>query len=172
MAHLIDPLHPLLERLGIAIRVEPWGDSAVSSLRNGVSPWGDNQLNDDAPGRCKCCFTIRSKAALRLCGGCKKARYWCVLTPGVSRHHVLTSLPGVCALSRSSPECAKENWEAHKQLCRVLAAKEQKRVKEPIRMRPFSLVISGAAPACTSYEDGACRGWPSPAWQPRLFSHL
>jgi hypothetical protein len=82
MAHLIDPLHPLLERLGIAIRVEPWGDSAVSSLRNGVSPWGDNQLNDDAPGRCKCCFTIRSKAALRLCSGCKKARYWCVLTPG------------------------------------------------------------------------------------------
>jgi len=100
-AHLLDALSPLLDRLGIAVVVEPWAEAAISALRSKVSPYGDNQLNSDTPGRCKSCWRIAPKKELLICTACCKIRY-------------------------CNAACSGRDWEGHRPCCSVLSEKKYK----------------------------------------------
>jgi hypothetical protein len=126
---------PLLQRLGIAVIVECWAEAAISALRANVSPYGDNQNNDDSPGRCKSCFIIKPKKALFLCSACGKTRY-------------------------CGTECSARDWEAHRPCCEVLGEKKKKYkgVPEPVIVHPCTTKITAPPAGCTSGVDGTSRG--------------
>jgi len=138
-AHLLDSLSPLLRVLAIAPLVEPWSEAAVCALRANVSPYGQNQFNDDAPQRCHACRAIADGndlrgARIRRCSVCRVTRY-------------------------CSDECSAADWEAHKSLCNVMAEKVQQGAREPVRRRPMTFVISrGGGQGDTSAADGSFRG--------------
>jgi hypothetical protein len=76
-AHLLNDLLPLLRALDVKLLVEPQAEAAVSCLRSHVSPFGENQTNDDAPHRCQSCRALKAK--MSLCG------QWCIPVR-ISRH--------------------------------------------------------------------------------------
>lgn len=130
-AHLIPALLPLLHALDIKVLVEPWAEAAISSLRSQVCPYGNNQMNADAPHRCQSCRALQPK--LRLCVKCKRTRY-------------------------CDAECAAADWEAHRQACHVLALKAQKGKPEPVTRIPACYRYKAAEPGDTSQDDGSYRG--------------
>jgi hypothetical protein len=130
-AHLLNGLLPLLRALDVKLLVEPLAEAAISCLRSRVSPFGENQTNEDAPQRCQSCRALKAK--LSLCGQCKRTRY-------------------------CDAQCAAADWEAHRQACRVLALKAEKGKKEIVKCIPSSFHFARAEAGDTSQEDGSYRG--------------
>jgi hypothetical protein len=105
-AHLLDALFQLLRSLDVAAAAEPWAEAALSALRCGASPYGWDQLNEDAALRCHACRAVQDAEDLRgtrvkACADCRVVRYCCA-------------------------DCASADWEAHRVLCTVLCANEGK----------------------------------------------
>ena len=130
-AHLLNDLLPLLRALDVKLLLEPHAEAAISCLRSHVSPFGENQFNDDAPHRCQSCRALKAK--MKLWSKCRRIRY-------------------------CDPQCAAAGWEAHRQACDVLALKAQKGQPEPLRSTACSFGYIVAEAGDTSQEDGSYRG--------------
>jgi hypothetical protein len=91
----IQECQPLLALLDITPTLELWSGAAASSLAHDTSPWGYNALPRCV--RCKrAAAQLPGRAKLRSCSGCRLAKY-------------------------CGDECQRDDWAAHKDMCRFIA---------------------------------------------------